>query len=521
MESLANLLYGFELALSPYNLFIAAMGVFLGAIIGVLPGLGGTSGVAILLPLTFVMPPSSAIVFLSCIYWGALFGGAITSILFNIPGEPWSVATMFDGYPMAKSGRAGQALGSAFIPGFFSALIAVLLFTFFAPPLAEFALRFGPPENFAVLLLAFSTFTGLGGGSPAKSLAAAAMGFMLATVGLDFVTGRPRLTFGSITMLSGFSFITVSIGLFGIGEILHSAEERMEIQGVKGKVGLKDFFLVLRTMTQNFVTCITGTLLGFWIGIMPGTGATPASFLSYGLAKKFSRHPERFGTGIPQGVMATETAAHAAGIGSLLPMMTLGIPGSPTAAVILGGLYIWGLLPGPQLFIEEKDFVWGLIASMYIGNAMGVVLCLFLVPLFAAIMRIPAPILTPMIVLLSMIGAYAVNNSTFDVWLVLLFGMIGYIFKKLDYPLAPLVVALVLGDMTEEALRQSLILSDGSLAIFFTRPIAAFFMVIAIILFLLPVLLTAWRQLRGSRSILAMVSSLFLRKASGFPRRRG
>src|SRR5918996_2033966 len=496
MESFANLIYGFGLALSPYNLFIAATGVLLGTVIGVLPGLGGTSGVAILLPLTFVMPPPSAIVFLSCIYWGALFGGAITSILFNIPGEPWSVATMFDGHPLAKSGHAGLALGSAFVPGFFAALIAVLLFSFFAPPLAEFALRFGPPENFAVLLLAFSTFTGLGGSSAAKTLAATAIGFILSTIGLDIVTGRPRLTFDSITMLSGFSFITVSIGLFGIGEIVHSAEETLDIKGVQGRVGFKEFWTVLRTMKRNISTLVTGTLLGFWIGVMPGTGATPASFLSYGLAKKFSRHPERFGTGIPEGVMATETAAHAAGIGSLLPMMTLGIPGSPTAAVILGGLYIWGLLPGPQLFIQEKEFVWGLIASMYIGNAMGVLLCLFLVPLFAAIMRIPAPILTPMIVLLSMIGAYAVNNSTFEIRLVLLFGLVGYIFKKLDYPLAPLIVALVLGDMTEAALRQSLILSDGSIAIFFTRPIAAIFIGIAMFLFFVPVLLPLWRRLR-------------------------
>ncbi len=496
MESFANLFYGFGLALSPYNLFVAGMGVFLGTVIGVLPGLGGTSGVAILLPLTFVMPPSSAIVFLSCIYWGALFGGAITSILFNIPGEPWSVATMFDGYPMAKSGRAGLALASAFVPGFFAALIAVLCFTFFAPPLAEFALRFGPPENFAVLLLAFSTLTGLGGGSAAKAVAATAIGFMMATVGMDIVTGRPRLTFDSITLLTGFSFIIVSIGLFGIGEILQSAEESLEIKGIQGRVGLKDLLQVLRTMMRSFGSFLTGSLLGFWIGIMPGTGATPASFLSYGLAKKFSRTPERFGNGAPEGVMAAQTAAQAAGIGSLLPMITLGIPGSPTAAVMLGGLYIWGLLPGPALFNEQKDFVWALIASMYVGNVMGVLLCLFLVPLFAAIMRIPASILTPIIVLLSMLGAYAVNNNSFDIFLVVVFGVIGYLFKKLEYPLAPLVVALVLGDITEEALRQSLILSDGSLLIFFTRPIAAFFTIIAIILFLLPVLGPVARRLR-------------------------
>ncbi len=488
MDAFLNLLGGFDVAITPYNLVIAAVGVFLGVIIGVLPGLGGTSGVAILLPLTFTMPPTSAIVFLSCIYWGALFGGAITSILFNIPGEPWSVAVMFDGYPMARAGQAGRALALAFIPGFFAALVGVLLFTFFAPPLAEFALRFGPPETFAILLLAFSTFTGLSGGSPMKALATAALGFILSTVGLDVVTGRPRLTFGIIILLAGFSFITLSIGAFGIGEILQSAEERLEFRGAQGKVRLRDIWLTVVSTVRHGVTFVTGTILGFWIGVLPGTGATPASFMAYGLAKQYSRQPEKFGTGAPEGIISTQCAAQSAGIGALLPMITLGIPGSPTAAVILGGLYIWGLTPGPLLFIEQKDFVWGLIASMYIGNVMGVLLCLFLVPLFAAILRVPAPMLTPIIVLLSVIGAYAVNNSTLDIWLLLLFGVVGYIFKKLSYPLAPLVVALVLGDMTEEALRQSLIMSDGSLLIFITRPIAAVGVVAALVLFCLPAL---------------------------------
>ncbi len=494
MDALLNLAAGFEIAISPYNLLIAAVGVFLGVIIGVLPGLGGTSGVAILLPLTFTMPPTSAIVFLSCIYWGALFGGAITSILFSIPGEPWSVATMFDGYPMARAGKAGQALACAFVPGFFAALISVLLFTFFAPPLAELALKFGPPETFAILLLAFSTFTGLGRGSPAKTIASAALGFILASVGLDIVTGKPRLTFDIIILLAGFSFITASIGLFGIGEILQSAEERLEFRGVQGKVGLRDIWVAVTTSGRNAATFVTGTVLGFWIGVMPGTGATPASFMSYGVAKQYSKHPEKFGTGVPEGVIATESAAHAAGIGALLPMMTLGIPGSPTAAVMLGGLYIWGLTPGPSLFVEQKDFVWGLIASMYIGNVMGVLLCLFLVPLFAAILRVPTPILTPLIILLSAIGAYAVKNTTLDVWLLLVFGAVGYLFKKLNYPLAPFVVALVLGDMTEEALRQSLIMSGGSLMIFLTRPIAAVGIAVSLFLFFLPMLTTLLRR---------------------------
>jgi putative tricarboxylic transport membrane protein len=498
MDALLNLLSGFDVALTPYNLFIAAAGVFLGVIIGVLPGLGGTSGVAILLPLTFTMPPSSAIVFLSCIYWGALFGGAITSILFNIPGEPWSVAIMFDGYPMAKSGKAGQALALAFIPGFFAALLSVLLFTFFAPPLAELALRFGPPETFAILLLAFGTIAGLGRGSPAKAVASAALGFILASVGLDIVTGRPRLTFDVIILLSGFSFITASIGLFGIGEILQSAEEALEFRGVQGKVRLRDLGRTLATLGRTLGTFVTSTGLGFWIGILPGTGATPASFMAYGIARQYSRRPETFGNGAPEGVIAAQTSAQAAGIGALLPMVTLGIPGSPTAAVILGGLYIWGLSPGPMLFVEQKDFVWGLIASMYVGNVMGVLLCLFLVPLFAAILRVPSPILTPLIILLSAIGAYAVHNSTLDMWLLLVFGAAGYVFKKLNYPLAPFIIALVLGDMTEEALRQSLIMSDGSLLIFLKRPIAAGFLVVSAILFFLPLLTATFARARSA-----------------------
>lgn len=486
MESLANLIMGFGVALTPYNVAIASVGVFLGIIIGVLPGLGGTSGVAILLPLTFVMPPPSAIIFLTSIYWGALFGGVITSILFNIPGEPWSVAATFDGYPLAKGGRAGYALSVAFIGGFFASLFSILLFTFFAPPLAELALRFGPPEYFAVMLLAFSTFVGLGGGSAVKNLVSALIGFLLASVGLDIVTGTPRLTFDSVTLLSGFSFVTVCIGLFGIGEILLSAEESLEFRGEQGKIGLRDVITTVVDIFRSWLTWLTGTILGFWVGVLPGTGATPASFMAYGMAKQYSRYPEKFGTGVMEGVLSTQSAAQAAGIGSLLPLVTLGVPGSPTAAVMLGGLYIWGLQPGPLLFIEKPDFVWGLIASMYIGNIIGLLMCLLLVPFFTIILRIPYAILAPLIVLLSAVGSYAVSNRLFDVWLMLFFGVVGYAFKKLQIPLAPLAIGLVLGDMTETALRQSIIMSRGSLSIFFTRPIAATCTIIALFLFILP-----------------------------------
>jgi putative tricarboxylic transport membrane protein len=493
---LDNLFLGFQVAVTPFNIFIAVVGVLLGTIIGVLPGLGGANGVAILLPLTFTMPPTSAIILLTSIYWGALFGGAITSILFNIPGEPWSVATTFDGYPLAKQGQSGQALTAAFTSSFVGAFFSIVLITFFAPLLAEVALKFGPPEFFAIQLLTFSSFVGLGGGNPLKSLASILIGFILASVGLDIVTGQLRLTFGFIDLMKGFDFIVAVIGLFGIGEIFLSVEEGLRFQGARARINPKVVLDTWRVLPRYYRTFIRGSVIGFWMGFKPG-GATPASFMSYAFAKRFSRHPERFGKGELEGIVAPETAAHAAGVAAMLPMITLGIPGSPTAAVMLGGLIIWGLQPGPMLFIDRPDFVWGLIASMYTGNVLGVLMVLTLVPLFAAILRIPFAILTPLIIIICAIGAYAVHTSMIDIWYMLIFGVVGYVFKKLDYPLAPLVLALVLGDLSENALRQSLIMSQGSLAIFFTRPIAGVITGVAIFFFLLPALTPWWRRRRG------------------------
>jgi putative tricarboxylic transport membrane protein len=493
---LENLLGGFALALAPYNLFIAVVGIALGTIIGVLPGLGGANGVAILLPLTFSMPATSAIILLTSIYWGALFGGAITSILFNIPGEPWSVATTFDGYPMARRGEGGAALTAAFTSSFVGALFSVVLITLFAPLLAEVALRFGPPEFFAIQLLTFSAFIGLGGGSPVKSLVSVLLGFILASVGLDIVTGALRLTFGFTDLMKGFDFIVAVIGLFGIGEILLTMEEGLSFKGVAARVNPRVVWQTWGLLARHGRTFLRSAFIGFWMGFKPG-GATPASFMSYAFAKRFSRHPERFGHGEIEGVVAPETAAHAAGGAALLPMITLGIPGSPTAAVMLGGLIIWGLQPGPMLFKERPDFVWGLIASMYTGNVIGVVMVLAFVPAFAAILRIPFAILTPLIVSVCAIGAYSVHNSMIDIWYMLAFGVVGYVFKKLDYPLAPLVLALVLGDLAENALRQSLIMSQGSLAIFLTRPIAGVITVAAVALFLTPLVTPHWRRLMG------------------------
>ncbi|MGH2372205.1 MAG: tripartite tricarboxylate transporter permease, partial [bacterium] len=341
-----DLLYGLGVALTPSNMFIGLVGLVLGTAIGVLPGLGGTNGVALLLPLTFKLGATAAIILLASVYWGAIFGGAITSILFNIPGEPWSVATTFDGHPLAKQGKAGIALTAAFTSSFMGAFVSIILFTLFAPPLAEFALKFGPPETFAVLLLAFASLAGLEGGNPVKSILMTFLGLLLGTVGFDIVTGQPRMHFGLVSLQSGISFVVIAIGLFGLGEILISVEEGLRLVGVRARLGFKDVWETWKMLPGYWATIVRSTIVGFWIGVMPGTGATPASFMSYGMARQFSKHPERFGKGEVEGVVAPETAAHSAGIGALLPMVTLGIPGSPTAAVMLAGFFIWGLNPG-------------------------------------------------------------------------------------------------------------------------------------------------------------------------------
>jgi putative tricarboxylic transport membrane protein len=485
MEEINNLLNGFAIALTLPNLAYMLVGIILGVLIGVLPGLGGANGVAILLPLTFSMNPTSAIIMLSCIYWGALFGGAITSILFNIPGEPWSVATTFDGHPMAQQGRAAQALTTAFTSSFVGAIFAVLLITFMAPLVASFALKFGPAEFFAVQLLTFCSFVGMSKEPAAKTIAAMMLGFALAAVGLDSVTGQLRMTFGVPVLLKGFDFLIAVIGLFGIGEILLTMEEGLAFKGQSAKMNFKVVWQTWGELLKHWKLFLRSVLVGCWMGITPG-GATPASFMSYGMARRWSKNPESFGKGNIEGVVAPETAAHAAGTSALLPMLTLGIPGSPTAAVLLGGLLIWGLQPGPMLFIEQKDFVWGLIASMYVGNIVGLIVVLTTVPWWAAILRVPFSIIAPVIIVICAIGAYTVHSSMFDVWLMLGFGVLGYLFKKLKYPMAPLVLALVLGDMAESSFRQSMLLSQGSLSIFWSNPLVGSIAGLAIVMLLWP-----------------------------------
>jgi putative tricarboxylic transport membrane protein len=501
MEEIQSLLHGFAVALSFKNVLLMFAGVILGVIIGVLPGLGGANGVAILLPLTFGMSQvpggtTSAIILLSCIYWGALFGGAITSVLFNIPGEPWSVATTFDGYPLAQQGKAGEALTAAFTSSFIGALVAVIVITFLSPVIAKFALAFGPPEFFAVYLLTFCAFIGMSKEPPFKTLAAMMLGFALAAVGTDPVTGSLRLTFGSTHLLTGFDFLVAVIGLFGIGEILLTLEEGLAFKGASAKLNMKVVMQTWRELPKYWLTSVRSSVVGCFMGIVPG-GATPASFMSYGVARRFSKDGDQFGTGKIEGVVAPETAAHAAGTSALLPMLTLGVPGSPTAAVLLGGLLIWGLQPGPLLFVEQKEFVWGLIASMYLGNIAGLIVVLTCVPLFAAILRVPFSVIAPIIIVICAIGAYTVHNSMFDVWMMIVFGILGYVFKKLQYPLAPLVLAIVLGDRAEAAFRQAMLVSQGDMSVFFSNGLVGGLTGLALFLLAWPLISFAMRKAKG------------------------
>ncbi|WP_373806106.1 tripartite tricarboxylate transporter permease [Delftia acidovorans] len=500
MDELQYLAHGFAAVTTWQNTGLMLTGILLGIVVGVLPGLGGPNGVAILLPLTFGMSPTSAIILLSCIYWGALFGGAITSVLFNIPGEAWSVATTFDGYPMAQQGHAGAALTTAFTGSFIGAISGVMLITFLAPVVASFALQFGPPEFFAVFFLTFCSFIGMGKEPKAKIVAAMAVGLLLAAVGMDTISGDLRMTFGSTELLRGFDFLVVVIGLFGISEILMTIEEGLAFKGKKASIDLKVVFRTWAQLPRYWLTMLRSALVGCWMGVTPG-GAVAASFMGYGLAKKFSRDPDSFGKGTPEGVLAPETAAHAAGTSALLPMLALGIPGSATAAVLLGGLMIWGLQPGPLLFTEQKDFVWGLIASMYLGNIAGLVIVMATVPLFAAILRVPFSIVAPMILMVCAIGAFTVHGNATDIWLMLVFGVVGYVFKKLDYPLAPMVLAIVLGDRMEDAFRQSMLSSQGALGIFWHNGLSGTITTLALLMLVWPLLGRLRAMAFGARAV--------------------
>jgi TctA family transporter len=489
VANLEALLHGFTIAVSFQHILLMFVGVFLGIVVGVLPGLGAPNGVSLLLPLTFGMQPVSAIILLSSMYWGALYGGSVTSILFNIPGEPSSVATTFDGYPMARDGRPTTALATAYSSAAFGALAGVALITVAASWVASLALEFGPAEYFAVYFLAFASFVGMGGTPPIKTVVALAIGFAIAAIGIDTVSGSVRLTMGIDELVKGVSFVVAVMGLFGIGELLIAVEEELHVKSISSKVEWREVFRTVITLPKYGWVLLRSTAIGCWLGITPG-GPTAASFMSYGIAKRFSRRRANFGRGEPEGIIAPEAADHSAGTSALLPMLSLGIPGSATAAVMMGGLMIWGLNPGPMLFVEQKDFVWGLIASMYLGNVVAVVMVLLTVPIFAALMRVPFFIIAPLIVVVCAVGAYSVSNSYLDVVLMMGFGVIGYLFKKVQYPIAPLVLAIVIGDKAEDAFRQAMLISGGSLSIFWANPLVTTLIAIAFILLLMPLFLS-------------------------------
>ena len=490
METLSLLLHGFAIAFEPLNLMLIVLGCAVGLFIGAMPGLGSVNGVAILLPMTYLVPPTGAIIFLGAIYYGAMYGGAISSIMLGIPGASTAVATTFDGRPMALQGKADKALVAAATASFVGGSVGVVLFTLFAPPLAEVALTFGAPEIFALMLMAFATFVGLGGDDIPKTLFSIFIGLVFGAVGLDIISGQPRLIFFDIPgFFHGINFLVLAIGVYGIAEMLWTIEisqgEVMISQATVSYQRIKD---TLRELLGTWRTMLMGSFLGYFVGILPAAGATPGALMAYGIAKTTAKDPGSYGKGNINGVVAPETANNAASTGAMLPMLTLGIPGSPTTAILLGGMVIWGLEPGPMVFIDHPDFVWGFIASLYAANLFSLLINIAFIPAFIWVLRLPFTILAPIIFILCIVGGFVPTLDMHDVWLMLLFGVVGYLMRKLDYPMAPAVLAIVLGPLAEPALRQSLLISGGSFSIFFTRPFAAVIIVIALIFITLPLM---------------------------------
>ena len=494
MEILALLIDGILTALEPANLGLAFLGVVIGLFVGAMPGLGSVNGVAILLPFTFVIQEmtgsvSSPMIFLAAIYYGAMYGGAISSITLGIPGASTAVATTFDGRPMALKGQADRALVIAAVASFVGGTVSNILFTGAAPLLASVALKFGNPEVFALMLLAFATFVGLGGDDIPKTVISICFGLVVSAVGFDIISGAPRLLFFDSTewFSRGIQFLVLAIGVYGIGEMLWTINEsRYKTEMTEAKITFGRIRSALAGFAEAWKGTAIGSLLGFFVGILPAAGATPGSLMAYGVSKMVSKDKSRFGKGAPDGIAAPESANNSASTGAMLPMMTLGIPGSPTTAVLLAGMVIWGLQPGPRLFVDQPDFVWPLIGSFYISNVIAVVVNLAFIPLFLRVLRMPFTVLAPLIFVLSVVGVYAAYQNIYDVWLMLIFGIGAFLLRILNYPLAPAVLAVVLGPIAEPTLRQSLLLSDGSWSIFFNRPIAGPITIAALILIFLP-----------------------------------
>jgi putative tricarboxylic transport membrane protein len=492
---LDNLMLGFQTALTPENLLWCFVGVFVGTVIGVLPGLGSTTGVAVLLPLTLAFEPVTALIMLAGIYYGSQYGGTITSVLISTPGEASSVVTTIDGYQMAKQGRAGAALAIAAIGSFVAAIISLLLLILLAPPFAQWALQFGPPEMMAVMVLGLATIISFAGDNRTLGLLMALVGLLIACVGVDTGSGTARYTFDSIYLLSGIPFVEVMIGLFAVGEVLNQIHEGA---AKPIRAGFKELMIRKADIMRSRGAILRGSFLGFAFGVLPGAGSTLASFMAYGIEKNVSKNKAEFGKGAIEGVAAPEAANNAAANANFVPTLTLGIPGGATTAVLLGAFLMNGIRPGPLLFDEQPELVWGLIASFFIGNVILLLLNLPMAPVFAQILRVPYGYMYPLILLTSFVGAYSVTNSMFSVWVVLVFGIIGYFMKRLDLPMAPLVLGLVLGPLFEKALVQTSAMGDGSLAIIFDRPIVMVVLGLALLQVVAPAIFS--RLLRGRRA---------------------
>jgi len=493
-ESIQQLLNGFAIATTWQNLFYCLAGAIVGTIVGVLPGLGPIAGIALLIPATFGLNATSAIIMLAGIYYGAMYGGSTTSILINVPGETASVITCIDGYQMAQKGRAGPALAICAIGSFVAGTLGIFGLVFLAPPLAEAALAFGPPEYFSLMVFGFVVLSNVTGGSLLKSLMMAIVGLIIGTVGLDPVTGIARFTFGVTPLLGGVEFVAVAIGLFGIGEVLINVEqpaEQLEQQVLVPR--FRELYPTLADLRASIAPILRGTALGFGIGLVPGPAPVIATYASYMVEKRVSNHPEEFGKGAIEGVAGPESANNAACQSAFIPLFVLGIPFAPPTAILLGALLIHGVNPGPGLIAEHPQLFWGVIASMYIGNFILLLLNLPFVPLFANILRVPKKILLPLVILFCITGMYTVNNSIFDIWTMLLFGALGWLMRHWAYEGAPLLLALVLGPKLEVAFRQSLMISHGDFGIFFGRPVSLVFLLATLGFLLMPL----WRRLFG------------------------
>lgn len=495
---LDNLVLGFQTALTVENLMWCFLGVFLGTVIGLLPGLGSTTGVAVLLPLTLGVEPVTALILLAGIYYGAQYGGTITSVLISTPGEAATVVTTFDGYPMAKRGRAGAALAISAIGSFIAAIISLILLMTLAPPLADFALGFGPPEMLAVMILGLVTIVSFSGDKRMLGLSMAVVGLLVAMVGVDTGSGTARYTFGQVDLLSGIPFVEVMIGLFALGEVLYQIREGA---AAPIRARFRDLMLTREEFSRSRIPVLRGSLLGFLFGSLPGAGTTLASFMAYGIEKRVSKRKSEFGKGAIEGVAAPESANNAAANANFIPTLTLGVPGGATTAVLLGAFTIYGIQPGPLLFDEQPDLVWGLLASFFIGNLILLVLNLPLAPAFAQLLRVPYGYLYPLIVFTSFVGAYSISNNMFSVWIVFVSGLIGYAMKRLDFPIAPLVMGLVLGPLVEKALVQTSAIGDGNLLIMFSRPLALVVLVLAVIMLVGPPLLARLLNRPAERAV--------------------